>query len=273
MKRLALRMLAASTLFLTVAGTASAHRAWLLPSSFTLSGDEQWVTVDAAISNDLFFPNHHGMDTATITVTAPDGSAVEIQNAANGEIRSMLDFKATQQGTYRIATGGGEPFYFASWEENGERKRWRGSLADMRKEGIDKKPDVQVSQSSRSVETFVTLGAPSTDVFAPTGTGLEFQPVTHPNDVFTGEPVSFKLLLDGKPASGLEVEILPGNDRYRDTPGVIKATTDAEGVFTFTPELPGPYWFTAGTEGDTVVDGMPMKVRSSYTATFEALPL
>ena len=64
-----------------------------------------------------------------------------------------------------------------------------------------------------------------------------------------------------------------GNDRYRDTPSVIKATTNAEGVFTFTPELPGPYWFTAGTEGDTVVDGMPMKVRSSYTATFEALPL
>jgi hypothetical protein len=33
---------------------AQAHRAWLLPSATVLSGTDAWVTVDAAISNDLF---------------------------------------------------------------------------------------------------------------------------------------------------------------------------------------------------------------------------
>src|SRR3546814_18506893 len=32
---------------------ASAHRAWLLPSSTVVSGDDVWVTVDAGVSNDL----------------------------------------------------------------------------------------------------------------------------------------------------------------------------------------------------------------------------
>lgn len=272
MKRFAIRLLAASTVLFAVAGTASAHRAWMLPSTFTFSGDSQWVTVDAAISNDLFFPNHHPIDPASVTVTGPDGSSVEIKNAAAGEIRAMFDFQMTQQGTYRVSTAG-EPFYFASWAEAGERKRWRGTLETLRAEGVDKKPEVEISLSNRSVETYVTLGAPSNEVFAATGKGLEFQPVTHPNDVFTGEPVSFKFLLDGAPASGLEVTVLPGNDRYRDKPGEFKLTTDADGVFTFTPTIPGPYWFTAGSEGETVIDGLPMKVRSSYTATFEALPL
>jgi uncharacterized GH25 family protein len=272
MKRLTLKLLAASSLVFAMAGSASAHRAWLLPSTFTLSGDAQWVTVDAAISNDLFFPNHHAIDPASITVTAPDGSHVAIAHAAEGEIRSMFDVRMDQQGTYRISTAGA-PSYFAGWMENGERKRWRGTLETLRAEGIDKKPGVEVSQAQRSVETFVTLGAPSTEVFTPTGTGLEFRPVTHPNDVFTGEPVSFRLLLDGAPASGLDVTILPGNDRYRDTPGELSVKTDTDGVFTFTPELPGPYWLTTGSEGETTVDGMAMKVRTSYTATFEALPL
>lgn len=271
MKHLAVKFLAASTVLLACAGTASAHRAWILPSTFTFSGDEQWVTVDAAISNDLFFPNHHAIDPAAITVTAPDGSTVEITNAMRGEIRSMFDFKMDQQGTYRISTIGG-PSYFASWTEDGERKRWRGSLDTMRAEGVDQKPGIEISQTYRSNESFVTLGAPSTEVFATTGNGMELSPVTHPNDIFAGEAASFKFLLDGAPAQGIEVTIVPGNDRYRDDPAETKVTTDATGTFTFTPDRPGPYWLTASSDSTTEVDGSAMRKRASYTMTFEALP-
>jgi uncharacterized GH25 family protein len=271
MKHLAVKFLAASTALLAVAGTASAHRAWILPSTFTYSGDEQWVTVDAAISNDLFFPNHHAIDPASITVTAPDGTLVELENAMRGEIRSMFDFKMDQQGTYRISTDS-QPSYFASWTEDGERKRARGSLETLRADGIDQKPDVEISQAQRSNLSFVTLGAPSTEVFAVSGSGLELSPVTHPNDIFAGEAASFKLLLDGAPAEGIEVVVIPGNDRYRDNPAETRVTTDAEGVITFTPDRPGPYWLTANSDGTTEVDGTSMRQRSSYTMTFEALP-
>jgi uncharacterized GH25 family protein len=272
MKRTVISLLVASTAFIGLAGTASAHRAWILPSSFTLSGEGQWVTVDAAISNDLFYPNHHALNPASISITAPDGSEVEMQNAASGEIRAMFDFQLEQEGTYKISTGGA-PSYFANWMENGERKRARGSLEDLREQGVDKKDGVVMSQNQRSVDSFVTLGAPTTDVFTVTGSGLEFVPVTHPNDVFTGEPVTFSFVLNGEPAEGVEVSVVPGNDRYRDDTEELTLKTDADGKITFTLDRPGPYWFTAETEGETIVEGAPMNLRSAYTATFEALSL
>jgi uncharacterized GH25 family protein len=38
--------------------TAMAHKAWLQPSETVLAGADPWVTVDAAVSNDLFYFNH-----------------------------------------------------------------------------------------------------------------------------------------------------------------------------------------------------------------------
>ncbi len=38
--------------------SADAHRAWLLPSATVLSGADNWVTIDAAVSNDLFYFEH-----------------------------------------------------------------------------------------------------------------------------------------------------------------------------------------------------------------------
>ena len=39
----------------TLSSPALAHRFWILPSSTVLSGEEPWVTFDAAVSNNLFF--------------------------------------------------------------------------------------------------------------------------------------------------------------------------------------------------------------------------
>ena len=33
---------------------ANAHRAWVLPAATVLSGENAWVTFDAAVSNDIF---------------------------------------------------------------------------------------------------------------------------------------------------------------------------------------------------------------------------
>src|SRR5690554_7536764 len=38
--------------------SANAHRAWMLPSATVLSGEEPWITVDAAVSNDIFYFEH-----------------------------------------------------------------------------------------------------------------------------------------------------------------------------------------------------------------------
>ncbi|MEZ5938550.1 MAG: DUF4198 domain-containing protein [Hyphomonadaceae bacterium] len=268
-KAVVLRVAAVASMALATAGVAHAHRAWMLPSTFTLSGEEQYVTVDGAVSNDLFFPNHVPMRLDNVKVTAPDGSVAAIENPSTGKFRSVFDLHLTQQGTYRLSDSGAG--YFATWTENGKPQRRRGSLEDFKAAGLVGKPGVEIRQNIRRVETYVTLGAPTMKAFEPTGKGLELQPVTHPNDVYVGEAVTFKLLANGKPAQNIEVDIVRGEDRYRDEAGVIKVKTGADGSFSFTLDQAGRYWMSSSSRVSTKVEGVPMEGSLSYTGTFEAL--
>ena len=120
------------------------------------------------------------------------------------------------------------------------------------------------------VETFATNGSPS-DV-ATIGKGLELVPVTHPNDLFAGEAATFRLVVDGQPAAGLEIEIVRGGTRYRNAQEEIKATTDAKGEFSVTWPEAGMYWLeTATTDSKTSVPQAKQR-RLSYVGTFEVLP-
>ena len=56
--------------------TAQAHKAWILPSQTVLSAKDPWITVDAEVSNDLFYFNHVPLKLDALVITAPDGSNV-----------------------------------------------------------------------------------------------------------------------------------------------------------------------------------------------------
>lgn len=222
--------------------TAQAHRSWLVPSFTVLSGDA-WVTFDAAVSNELFYADHRAMRVDGVTVLAPDGSVEKIQNAATGQYRSTFDVQLTKPGTYKI--GSATSSVTASWTENGEVKRFRGSADDFAKQVPAGAADLKTIKSFNRNETFVTRDAPTTTVFKPTGKGLELVPVTHPNDLVAGEAATFKFVLDGKPAADLEVTVAPGNSRYRATPGDFKVKTGADGSFKVTFPEAGMYWLNA----------------------------
>jgi len=95
-------------------------------------------------------------------------------------------------------------------------------------------------------------------------------PVTHPNDIVAGEPAVMRFLLDGQPVSGLEVEFVEGDTRYRDIPGIQTLTTDAQGQVTLEAPEAGMYSLEANRaqEGSNGARGR----RSSYTAVLEFLP-
>ena len=65
--------LAAASLVALLAApvAANAHRQWMLPSATVLSGNNPWITVDAAVSNDLFYFDHNPMRLEGIAVIAP----------------------------------------------------------------------------------------------------------------------------------------------------------------------------------------------------------
>ncbi len=103
MRLKSLRLIAALSL-LSVAGPALAHRQWLLPSGTSFSGTEEWVTVDAAVSNDLFFADHFPLRLDAVKAWAPDGTPAELQNQSTGHYRSTFDVKLDKQGTWKIGT-------------------------------------------------------------------------------------------------------------------------------------------------------------------------
>lgn len=264
-----------SALVLCLPLTAQAHRAWLLPSATVLSSDDAWVSIDAAVSNDIFHADHAPMRTEGVTVTAPDGNIVEVQNANTGKFRSTFDVQLAQKGTYKIAVASAG--LMARWEtEEGERKMWpgrgeRANPADFDKVVPKKAKNLEVSQFSRRMETFVTSGTPSDTVLKPTKQGLELVPVTHPNDLFAGESAEFQFLMDGKPVAGVKVTIIPGGMRYRNDQAAIELETDKKGSISVAWPQAGMYWLSASYRDDKAKK--PATSRSgSYAATFEVLP-
>lgn len=261
---------AALALTALITAPAAAHRAWMVPSATVISGDDVWVSVDAAISNDLFYFEHQPMRGEPI-VTAPDGTTAKAENLLTARYRTTFDVHLTQQGTYKIAyvnqgVGG-------TYKVNGEEKRLpRGLSADKLQAEIPAgATDIKLTQSASRNEIFVTSGAPTETVLKPTGQGLELAPVTHPNDLVAGEDATFQFLADGKPAANIKVTVIPGGVRYRDQLGDRELTTDGDGKVEISWPEPGLYWVNAVVEDNaTTVPGATQR-RLNYVAVLEVL--
>jgi len=272
-KHRTLSLILAGAALATVSGTAQAHRQWMTPSSTVVSGDDNWVTVDAAASNDLFFIDHRPLQAKPV-VTAPDGSTIEVENHAVGHMRATFDVHLQQQGTYRIAIV--NQGVIGNYKLNGEtqnlpRGTTRANLAE--RVPADATDVVTADNISRN-EIYVTQGAPTDSVFKPTGAGIELVPTTHPNDLYAGEAATFQFLKDGKPTEGLTVTAIPGGIRYRDQLNDVVAKTDADGKVAITWPEPGLYWVNVTEGGDDEegpAPGGPPRARVSYVTVVEVL--
>ncbi|MFT4100919.1 MAG: DUF4198 domain-containing protein [Burkholderiaceae bacterium] len=248
---------------------AHAHNAWLLPSSTILSAP-QWITVDAAVSNDLFYFNHAPLGVDELLIHAPGGETSKPESVSRGKLRTTFDANLDKDGTYKIAIARGG--VFASWKENGAPKRWRGTAERFAAEVPADAQDLQVNETESRLETFVTVRKPTDTVLKPTGRGLELVPVTHPNDLVADEAATFQLLVDGKPADDLDVTVTPGNVRYRDKLDEAKYKTDANGKFVVKWPGPGMYWLDTDTSDDKTTVKQARQRRLSYAATLEVMP-
>jgi hypothetical protein len=131
--------------------------------------------------------------------------------------------------------------------------------------------DLNLTETVGRNEFFVSAGEPSDALFKPTGKGLEFVPVTLPTDLVSNEPGQFRFLVDGKPAAGLEVEVIPGGRRYRENDQTQKLKTDAQGLISVTWPGAGFYWLNTSLTDDKPSNVKASKRRMSYTATLEVL--
>ena len=277
MKPFAARLMVAAAL-LSIPAALSAHRMWMLPSATVFSGTDGWVTVDAAVSNDLFFFDHQPLRLDGVKVWQPDGSEGTLQNGATGRYRSVFDVKLDKPGTWKIGTQ--MSAVMGSFKVGGVETRIGGrrgppqpgapaplTVADIPANATD----VKVTEVSGRNEIFVTAGAPTTTVLKTTGKGLEFSPITHPDELVAGETAKFRFLVDGKPAAGLRVAVIPGGKRYRNDEGARELVTGADGVLNVDWPTAGMYWLNA-----TLTDAKPTTPRAterrmSYVTTLEVL--
>ena len=282
MTRFSVHLLGAAALLLLPA-SASAHRQWLVPSATVFSGTGSYVTIDAASSNDLFFADHRPSSLNAIKVWAPDGSEGRIENGASGAVRSTFDVKLDRPGTWKIGTM--NAMVMGSFRLNGEERRVGGRFGGgpAGPDGAPRLPpvavadlpagatDVKLTETISRNEIYVTADAPTTTVFKPSGKGLEFEPVTHPDELVAGETASFRFLIDGKPASGLKVTVIPGGKRYRNDDGARDFTTGADGVARIDWPAAGLYWINATATDDKPSEPRASQRRMSYTTTVEVL--
>ncbi len=276
MKPVAIRLLAAAAL-ISVPAMLSAHRMWMLPSGTIFSGTDSWVTIDAAVSNDLFFFDHQPLRLDGVKVWQPDGSEGKLQNGATGRYRSVFDVELDKPGTWKVGTQ--MATVMGSFKVDGVEKRVGGrgglrpgqpaplTVADIPANATDVK---LIEVSSRN-EVFLTAGAPTTTVFKTSGKGLEFAPVTHPDELVAGEAAKFRFLIDGKPAPNLKVTVIPGGKRYRNDEGAMDLTTGADGVLTVTWPTAGMYWLNATATDAKAATPRATERRMSYVTTLEVL--
>lgn len=258
-----------------LAPLAEAHRVWILPAATVLSDEDPWVTFDAAVSNDIFHTDFRPLPGSGLKAIGPDGEPAPLVNMSTGHYRTTFDLNLTRRGTYKVYSA--SYGLTARWQdENGERRSYpsRGEVPSP--EGFETRvpkqaEGLEVSQSSRRLETFVTAGVPDEAVFEPSNQGLEFVPVTHPNDLFDGETAQFRFLIDGAPAAGVEVSVLPGGMRYRDGQQEITLKSDDEGLIEVRWPGAGRYYLEATYRDEQ--GQAPARFRNGhYGATFEVLP-
>jgi uncharacterized GH25 family protein len=256
---------------------AHAHRPWLLPSTTLTDGPTPVVSIDAAISEDLFEFDSFALQLDALRVTAPDGSPVVVDNRTEARRRVSFDVKLAQKGTYRIA--GVTDTAMASWKVGGETRRWRGSPAALAREVPADAQDLHVTRQLARAETFVTNDTPSALAAATSGEGLELLPLTNPTDLSVGDSTRFRLLLDGTPCAGADITVIRGGNRYRYKLGEISLKADAAGEFSVAWPEAGRYWLGVN-HGARPQPGVAASAaapaagarRESYTATFEVLP-
>jgi hypothetical protein len=115
----------------------------------------------------------------------------------------------------------------------------------------------------------VSVGAPDRTALAARNKGLNSL-VTHPDDVYVGEPFVFIVQYDGKPLAGQKVEITEAVWTSDRKPHVERLTSDGQGKASFTPKGSAPACLEPIPQHRTGRRARP-EYSTHYTLSFHAL--
>lgn len=266
-------LLTAVALAFVAATPVQASMSWLLPTSYQAGGKEAVVSVDAAVSENLFI-FERALKLEDILITAPDGSRIDAQQRSAARHRESFELRLTQDGTYRVSHV--QVALMGSYVLEGQTRRFRATPATLDQE-LPAGAQLQgLTQAHNRQQVFVSKEEPGKPAFAPEGQGLELVPLDPVTELSDGDRTRLRLLLDGQPLADAVLRLLKEGNRYRYKMGEEQIKTDAKGEFTITWSQAGRYWLGA-SQGDRPAPGAtgtrekPLR-RASLSATFEVLP-
>lgn len=214
---------------------AKAHIPYLAPASF--EPVRGWVTLEASFADRFFLPEAK-FDQTEFVVQNPDGSHRAPAELVSVRSRTVLDDELKTEGTYKYSTGQRFGAVFHSYELNGKTENSRDPNFVLPKGATLKAHFQSVTQA----QTFITKGKPTATVLKATGQGLEVEFSSHPNDLFAGQPIKGRVLLNGQPVAGNKVQLHStghGSDSEKTAPLI--SETDAQGYFNLQPKSGGVY--------------------------------
>lgn len=287
-----------------VSTSVSAHTLYILPSHFTVSKENSWITVDVTAANRTFEADKginlggfsyqqnapaqasrgqggpqqgpgagapagppRGAGATTLVLHTPSGEAQQIKDSYQGRRKAIADILLPTDGTYRIEIARAA-MYLTTYEVAGERKRLAANKEELKGQlpvGAEK---VETVRSRSRTYTYVTVNAPSTEVVELKGEGLEISSKEHPADFVAEEPLTLVFNLDGKPQAGVKATLSREGEVYRNEAGRQEFTSDKNGAITFTAEEAGQYMIEASFAAD-VKSNLADKVRESVVFIFE----
>jgi len=248
---------------------AYAHSPYMLPSNFQLGTRSATISVDAALTDNFFIPDiAYGKH--PFSVTGPDDVTVQIPEADIHQLptRTVVEHKLAdaKPGTYRITAGPRTGNPSRSWEINGETKRVRDPNEVMPAGAVLKTH----TQSVALAEAYVTVGRAEEGaaVPKPTGKGLEFVPISHPNRLTLGGKFEFAVHYDGKPLADHAVTLVHSDMDFSGRSHRESLKTDASGRVSYALDKSGVYMASVRYAEDGPVRAETPTMSYSNSLTF-----
>lgn len=255
-----------AVLVAAVALPAAAHMPFLLPNYFSVT-DRDHVTVDAGFT-ETAFASDIALKSEQFHMLAPDGSRVRLAPVFSVRDKTVLEAALPTRGTYRLSTG-------LRLGRLGRMARVKDAWVVLG-EGNASPPAGATSvvpvQSVTTSETYVTRGAPTATVLAPTGSGVELHPLTHPSELFVTDGFAFELLHDGKPLANQRLELFLGHQVPGSHRPLTSVTTDAAGKARLDFSQPGLFMLMTRHRGPAPAGAATPWRSHTYTLTFEVMP-
>jgi hypothetical protein len=290
-------------------GAATAHTAYLLPSSFAVSKDH--ASFLSAMTEDVYFSPEFPVRATSYEVTGPDGATSRTESVTMTKDFAVVETPTPANGTYRVSTGefsartmklakidgrwlmvrpggargggggaqraaaagggAGSPAAGGGAGEAARPARPEGPPRSIEESALPAGAEVMETRNVLKSEAYVTKGAPSEGALKPKGEGLELHPLIHPNEIYLDKGFNFAMLLDGKPLGDMHLTVYRGGNTYEDKKIVTDVRTGADGTAKLSFDKPGVYLLTGNYGGRRAEGEAPRPKSYVYSLTFEVL--